>query len=154
MDDRRRLCVHLPFRHLTIDEPTADGSVCLLDKTEGAVWDVVSRRPFWSSFEHSRVPMCLVDGDRLVVASSEAAYELFGTSRDEAVGTDPGRRILDDDPALGDKLWQRLRHTNQLFAETCVAGADGRSLAMATNASQAEMIRLRSGIDSARSPSG
>jgi DNA-binding CsgD family transcriptional regulator len=72
--------------------------------------------------------MCLVDSNRLVVASTEAAYELFGTSRDEAVGSDPGRRIMDDDPALGDKLWEQLRRTNQLYAETLVAHTDGRAL--------------------------
>lgn len=72
--------------------------------------------------------MCLVDEERLVVASSDAACRLFGTSREEAIGTDAGRQILGDDPGLGDKLWQQLRDTNELFAETLVAHADGRSL--------------------------
>jgi DNA-binding CsgD family transcriptional regulator len=72
--------------------------------------------------------MCLVDGDRLVVASTEAAYELFGTSREEAIGTDAGRQIINEDPALGDKLWQQLLSTNELYAETLVTRADGRAL--------------------------
>jgi len=72
--------------------------------------------------------MCLVDCDRLVVASTEAACELFGASRKHAVGTDPGRHILDEDAALGDKLWAQLLSTNQLYAETRVAHADGRQL--------------------------
>lgn len=91
-------------------------------------WDVLSRGPFWSSFEDSKVPMCLVDGDRLVVASTEAACELFGASREEAIGTDAGRQIMDADPALGDKLWQQLLSTNELYAETLVTHADGRAL--------------------------
>jgi DNA-binding CsgD family transcriptional regulator len=74
------------------------------------------------------MPMCLVDEDRLVVASSDAAHRFFGTSREEAIGTDAGRQILGEDPKLGDKLWQQLRGTNELLAETLVAHADGRPL--------------------------
>jgi PAS domain S-box-containing protein len=72
--------------------------------------------------------MCLVDGDRLVVASTDAACELFGTSREEAIGTEAGRQIMDEDPALADKLWQQLLSTNELYAETLVTHADGRAL--------------------------
>src|SRR5260221_5836005 len=84
----------------------------------GTSWDVLSRRPFWSSFEHSQVPMCLVARDRRVVASTDAACELFGTSREAAVGSDAGRQITDDDPVLGDKLWLQLLSANELYAET------------------------------------
>jgi PAS domain S-box-containing protein len=104
------------------------GPISLPNDAARTTWDVLSRRPFWSSFEDSKVPMCLVDGDRLVVASTEAACELFGTSREEAIGTDAGRQIMDEDPALGDKLWQQLRSTNELYAETLVTHADGRAL--------------------------
>ncbi|HUE27501.1 MAG TPA: LuxR C-terminal-related transcriptional regulator [Solirubrobacteraceae bacterium] len=107
------------------------GAISLQNNAAGSTWDVVSRRPFWSSFEDSKVPMCLVDTDRLVVASTEAAHELFGTSREEAIGTDAGRRILDEDPGLGDKLWQQLRSTNELYTETLVTHADGRALRVA-----------------------
>lgn len=72
--------------------------------------------------------MCLVDGDRLVVASTDAACRLFGTSAEASIGTEAGCNILDEDPALGDKLWQQLLSTNQLYAETLVTDADGRAL--------------------------
>lgn len=104
------------------------GAISLQSNSAGTTWDVLSRRPFWSSFEDSKVPMCLVDSDRLVVASTEAAYELFGTSREEAIGTDAGRQIMDEDPALADKLWQQLMSTNELYAETLVTHADGRAV--------------------------
>lgn len=94
----------------------------------GTTWDVLSRRPFWSSFEDSQVPMCLVDRERLVVASTNAACDLFGTSREQATGTDAGRHIIGRDTALGDKLWQQLLRTNELYAETLVTHADGRPL--------------------------
>ena len=42
--------------------------------------------------------MCLVNQDRKVVASTEAAYGLFGTSRESAVGTYTGDQILDEVP--------------------------------------------------------
>jgi PAS domain S-box-containing protein len=100
----------------------------LQNDTKETTWDVLSRRPFWSAFEDSQVPMCLVDGDRLVVASTDAACELFGTSREDAIGTDAGRQIMDEDPALGDKLWQQLVSTNELYAETLVSHPDGRML--------------------------
>jgi PAS domain S-box-containing protein len=100
----------------------------LQNNAEGTTWDVLARRPFWSSFEDSQVPMCLVDGDRLVVASTDAACQLFGSSREEAIGTDPICRILDKGPALGDKLWQQLLSTNELYEETLVAHGDGRAL--------------------------
>jgi PAS domain S-box-containing protein len=101
------------------------GAINLNNNLAGTTWDVLSRRPFWSSFEDSKVPMCLVDGDRLVVASTEAACELFGISREEAIGTEAGRQIMNEDPALGDKLWQQLVSTNELYAETLVMHADG-----------------------------
>ena len=100
----------------------------LQNNAVGTTWDVLSNRPFWSAFEESKVPMCLVNGDRLVVASTDAACELFGTTREQSVGTDAGRQILDADPALGDKLWQQLRSTNELYAETLVTHADGSAL--------------------------
>jgi YD repeat-containing protein len=53
---------------------------------------------------------------------------LFGTSREQAIGADAGRQIMDEDPALADKLWQRLRSSNELYAETLVTHADGRAL--------------------------
>jgi DNA-binding CsgD family transcriptional regulator len=74
------------------------------------------------------VPMCLVDENRLVVASSDAAYRLFGTSREQSVGGYAGRQILDDDPMLGDRLWDQLRGTNQVLANSLVAHPDGRRL--------------------------
>jgi PAS domain S-box-containing protein len=98
------------------------GSDCNLAET---TWDVVSRRPFWSSFEHSQVPMCLVNRDRVVVASTDAACELFGSGREQAVGTLAGRQITDEDPALGDKLWRQLLSSNELYAETVVMHPDG-----------------------------
>ena len=70
--------------------------------------------------------MCLVDRDRRVVASTDAACELFGSSREEAVGADAGRRIADDDPVLGDKLWHQLLSADELYAETVVAHPDAR----------------------------
>lgn len=104
------------------------GPISLQNNSAGTTWDVVSRRPFWSSFEDSKVPMCLVDGDRLVVASTDAACELFGANREDAIGTDAGRQIMDEDPTLADKLWQQLLSTNELYAETLVAHSDGRAL--------------------------
>ena len=113
--------------HIPTDQGLME-PISLQNNTDATAWDLLARRPFWSSFEESQVPMCLVDGDRLVVASSDAACELFGTSREEAIGTDAGRRIMDEDPELGDKLWQQLLSTNELYAETLVAHSDGRPL--------------------------
>lgn len=72
--------------------------------------------------------MCLVDENRLVVASSDAAYRLFGTSREQSIGSFAGSQILDEAPELGDRLWEQLRGTNEVLAETLVAHPDGRAL--------------------------
>jgi DNA-binding CsgD family transcriptional regulator len=92
----------------------------------GTTWEVPPGRRFWSSFGRSQVPMCLVNRDRLVVARTDAACDLFGSSREESAGTDAGRQITDADPALGDKLWHELLGSNVLYAETVVAHPDGR----------------------------
>ena len=104
------------------------GAISLQTNPTRPSWTALSQRPFWSSFEDSQVPMCLVDENRLVVASSDAAYRLFGTSREQSAGGYAGRQILDEDPSLGDRLWQRLRGTNQVLANTLVAHPDGRRL--------------------------
>lgn len=72
--------------------------------------------------------MCLLDENRLVVASSDAAYRLFGTTREESVGSYAGGQILGDDPGVGDRLWEQLRGTNEVLTESLVAHPDGRSL--------------------------
>jgi PAS domain S-box-containing protein len=130
MEDGGLVQARLALRWVHIRAPGQGlmGAISLQKNPAGTTWNVLSRRPFWSSFEDSQVPMCLVDEDRRVVASSDAAYGLFGTSREEAIGTYAGRQILDEDPGLGDKLWRELLSTNELFAETLVAHADGRPM--------------------------
>lgn len=70
--------------------------------------------------------MCLLDREGRVVASTDAALELFGVSREEVVGTVTGHQIMDEDQRLAEKLWQQLVSTNKLHTETLVTHPDGR----------------------------
>lgn len=86
------------------------------------------REPFWSVFEQSKIPMTLIGRDRRWVAVNDAALEFFRFSRDEAIGTIAGSMIEDDDPTLGDRLWEQLVRTNELYAEHLVSHRSGTSM--------------------------
>jgi len=65
--------------------------------------------------------MTLIDSERRRVAINDAALALLGCRRDEAVGSIVGTMINDDDPTLGDRLWDQLVRTNELYAEHLVS---------------------------------
>jgi PAS domain S-box-containing protein len=88
----------------------------------------LDRGPFKTIFERSRVPMTLIDSERRRVAINDAALTLLGCRSDEAVGSVVGTMIKDDDPTLGDRLWDQLVCTNELYAEHLVSPRDGPAL--------------------------
>jgi DNA-binding CsgD family transcriptional regulator len=76
-------------------------------------------------FQHSRVPVAIVDRDRNVVAVNDALIDLHHVSRADVIGSFSGGAILDEDPSLGARLWERLLRTNELYAEHLVIHRDG-----------------------------
>ncbi len=80
---------------------------------------------FWAVFEHSRVPMALVDRDRRYVEVNHAGLDLFQFSRDEVIGRRAGRTAIDDDGQLAAREWERLLRSNELYGESTIAHPSG-----------------------------
>jgi PAS domain S-box-containing protein len=80
---------------------------------------------FWSIFEHSRIPMALVDRDRRYVSVNDAVVELYQYPRDEVLGRLAGRTSLDEEPATSDALWEQLVRSDELYGERVVRHANG-----------------------------
>jgi PAS domain S-box-containing protein len=92
-------------------------------------------------FEHSQIPMALVDDERRYVAVNDAATQLYQFSRDEIIGRRAGSGIPDEDPAIGERIWQELVRTGEYYGEQLVRGSAGPPLrvsyaAHATNLDQ------------------
>lgn len=81
------------------------------------------RGSFWSVFDHSHIPMTLVDRERRYVAVNDAALELYQSSREEVVGTRAGTGMPGADPAVDDAAWDQLVRTGELYDERVVRGS-------------------------------
>jgi PAS domain S-box-containing protein len=89
---------------------------------------VVTQGPFWSVFEHSNIPMALVDRGRAYIAVNDAAVELFQYQRDDVIGERAGRTTLDPDLAQSSAEWDELLRTGELYGERVVSDASGNSV--------------------------
>jgi DNA-binding CsgD family transcriptional regulator len=75
---------------------------------------------FWPLFSQSRIPMALVDRDRLYVEVNDAVVDVYKVPREELLGTFAGRTAVDD-PAVGDAQWEQLLSTNALYGERLIS---------------------------------
>jgi len=89
---------------------------------------VVDQGPFWSVFEHSNIPMALVDRARSYIAINDAAVALFQYQRDDVIGERAGRTTLDPDLARSNAEWEELLRTGELYGERVVSDAMGNSV--------------------------
>ena len=80
---------------------------------------------FWSLFEHSRVPMALVDRDRRYVDVNNAGLELFNYRREDVIGQVAGRTSVGDHENSADGQWRRLLRTNEVYGERTVLHPNG-----------------------------
>jgi PAS domain S-box-containing protein len=80
---------------------------------------------FWSVFEHSHIPMTLVDSDRRYAAANDAAVEFYGYPREQIIGMRAGSGMPDEDPAIGEAAWEELARTGELYGERLVRGSSG-----------------------------
>jgi PAS domain S-box-containing protein len=83
-------------------------------------------RAFWAIFEHSRLPMSLLDADRRYVAVNDAAVDFYGLSREEIVGSQPGGTLAPDERAVVDAEWDTLVETGEYYGDRVFVRADGR----------------------------
>ena len=72
--------------------------------------------------------MAIVDEERRYVAVNDAATQLYQYSREEIVGRRAGTGIADEDPAIGERIWQELVRTGEYYGEQVVRGSSGPSL--------------------------
>jgi DNA-binding CsgD family transcriptional regulator len=80
----------------------------------------LERAQFWPLFSQSRIPMALIDRDRLYVAVNDAVVDVYKVQRDELLRTFAGRTAIDD-PAIGDAQWEQLVSTNSLYGERLIS---------------------------------
>jgi two-component system, cell cycle sensor histidine kinase and response regulator CckA len=90
------------------------------------VQDITAQREanllFAATFERSVVPMFVADDDRRLTDLNDAAVELLGVSRDDAIGaTIDGLLPGEDVPAL----WEHFMEVGMLSAETSLRRPDG-----------------------------
>jgi PAS domain S-box-containing protein len=86
--------------------------------------------PFSSIFEHSRIPMALVDRDRRYVEVNDALIDLYEYPREQILGSVSDRMVVDDRAQI-DTRWEQLVRTNQLYGERVVEHANGTHLRVA-----------------------
>jgi|SRR5450759_706769 len=80
----------------------------------------LERAQFWPLYSQSRIPMALIDRDRLYVEVNDAVVDVYKVQRDEVLGTLAGRTAIDD-PAVGDAQWEQLVTTNSLYGERLIS---------------------------------
>jgi PAS domain S-box-containing protein len=87
-------------------------------------------RPDWlfsSIFDHSRIPMALLDGDRRYVKVNDALINFYEYPRSELLGSVADSMVVDERGGI-DARWEQLVRTNQLYGERVVAHANGSQL--------------------------
>jgi len=80
----------------------------------------LERAQFWPLFSQSRIPMALVDRDRLYVEINDAVVDMYKVQRSDTLGTRAGRTAIGD-PAEGDAQWDQLVRTNALYGERLIS---------------------------------
>ncbi len=84
--------------------------------------------PFWSVFEHSHIPMALIDRDLRFVDVNEAAAELYEHSREEVVGQPAGTAFVGGRSSTGSGEWQHLLRENELYGERVISHPSGKPM--------------------------
>ena len=83
-------------------------------------------RAFWAIFETSRLPMSLLDADRRYVAINDAGLVFYGLSREDIIGSEPGRTLAPGERAVVDAEWDTLVGTGEYYGDRVFERADGR----------------------------
>lgn len=72
--------------------------------------------------------MSIIDRDQKVIEVNQATIDFYGYPREEVIGTDPGRTIVDRNLAEDEAAFAKLLETNELYGERVVVHADGRPM--------------------------
>jgi DNA-binding CsgD family transcriptional regulator len=79
-------------------------------------------------FEHSNIPMTLVDRDLRYVAVNDAALSLFEKRRQDVVGQPAGTHFVGGRSSTRSSSWQELLRNNELYGESVIPRAGRPSL--------------------------
>jgi PAS domain S-box-containing protein len=87
-----------------------------------------SEAAFSAIFEHSRIPMSLIDSKRRYVAVNDAAIDFYGFPREELIGNETGHTLVAEERAKIDAEWKELVRTGEYYGDRIVDRADGRRI--------------------------
>jgi PAS domain S-box-containing protein len=86
--------------------------------------------PFSAIFDHSHIPMALLDRERRYVGVNDALINFYEYPRSELLGSSADSMVVDDSRGIGAR-WEQLVSTNQLYGERVIAHANGTQLQVA-----------------------
>lgn len=84
--------------------------------------------PFWSVFEHSHIPMALIDRDLRFVDVNAAAAKLYQHPREEVVGQPVGTAFVGGRSSTASGEWQHLLRDNELYGERVISHPSGQPM--------------------------
>jgi DNA-binding CsgD family transcriptional regulator len=90
------------------------------EATDGAL-------PFWSIFEHSRIPMAILDRDRRYVSVNDALVNFWEYPRSKLIGSCADSMVVDGRNTIAAR-WEQLVRTNQLYGQRVIEHACGTQL--------------------------
>jgi PAS domain S-box-containing protein len=83
--------------------------------------------PFWSIFEHSRIPMAVLDSQRRYLRVNDALVDFYEYPRAQLLGSRADNMVVDDRDGI-DARWEELVHTGQLYGERVIEHSGGTHL--------------------------
>jgi DNA-binding CsgD family transcriptional regulator len=86
--------------------------------------------PFSLIFDHSHIPMALLDRGRRYVGVNDALISFYEYPRFKLLGSVADSMVVDDSHGIGAR-WEQLLRTNQLYGERVVKHANGTQLQVA-----------------------
>jgi PAS domain S-box-containing protein len=79
---------------------------------------------FWSIFEHSRIPMVLIDRERRYVRVNDAVVDFWEYPRSQLLGSPAELLVVDERDGVPDR-WEQLVHSGQLYGQRIIENASG-----------------------------
>ena len=83
--------------------------------------------PFWSIFEHSRIPMAVLDDQRRYLKVNDALVDFYEYPRAQLIGSRADSMVVADQDGI-DARWEQLVEAGQLYGERIVEHSGGTHL--------------------------
>jgi PAS domain S-box-containing protein len=89
-----------------------------------------ARLPFWPIFEHSKIPMAILDRERRYTNVNDALVEFWGYPRSDLIGRCADTMVVGNHEEI-EPRWRRLGHSTELYGERVIQHASGARLQVA-----------------------